>query len=157
MDRKFHPRLGASLLAACAAIAVTTTECTAQDMPTPFAKRHTAPEAILVPMALDGRASGHVGWILSYRNNLRGSDAPNREIQTRQVTTSDQNEGTTLGSISWEITRTQNNVCPDWQQARCPDQIRVLSVPDGFMAVPEQTWIREGSGLRIYIVQVGMS
>ena len=30
--------------------------------------------------------------------------------------------------------------------------IRVLTVPDGFIAIPTEAWIGEGTALRLYIV-----
>lgn len=157
MAQQIQSRFGLLLLAAFATLVLTATAGVAQSKSTPPIKRHTVPEVLLVPIALDGVPAGHGGWILSYRNTLTGLESPEREIQTRQVPLSNHREGANLRSIAWEITRTRNNDCVDWRQTRCQDQIRVLSVPDGFMAVPNQAWIREGAGLRIYIVPVGLS
>lgn len=58
--------------------------------------------------------------------------------------------------ISWEIIRTRNNACVEETGSACPDMLRILSVPEGYMAVPESAWVDEGSGLEILIVPNGI-
>ncbi len=55
-------------------------------------------------------------------------------------------------SISWEIVRTRNDICIQADSGPCPDRIRVLSVPDGFQAVPSSGWVDEGMIISIHIV-----
>lgn len=111
------------------------------------------PEAILLPLKHEGKLAAGGGWVLSYRNGLTGTDQPEREAQSRYVTHSDRANTPTTSLISWEITRTPNNLCPE---AACPDMIRIIAVPDGFIAIPESAWIEEGETLRTYIVPAGI-
>lgn len=114
------------------------------------------PEVILLPMKIDGRTMAGGGWSLSYRNGLRGSDFPDHEAESRNVTFRDHNGKEVSTTVSWEIVRTQNNQCADRAKELCPDLIRMLSVPNGFVAVPESAWVNEGSSFRILIVPAGI-
>ena len=71
------------------------------------------PEAILLPLKHEGKLAAGGGWVLSYRNGLTGTDQPEREAQSRYVTHSDRANTPTTSLISWEITRTPNNLCPE--------------------------------------------
>ena len=117
----------------------------------------TLPEAILVPILWDGSPVPNGGWILTYRNALTGSEVALRDVESREVSVRDLAGDTLRARISWEITRTPNSSCAAADLGPCPDQIRVLSVPDGFLAVPDAAVVDEGAALRIYIVPAAIS
>ena len=126
------------------------------DRPGLVAHTHNFPEAILLPIRFDGIALPQAGWILSYRNGLRRPDAPDREIQARRVRAPGSGGDLTDGLISWEVVRTRNNGCASAAGGPCPDTISVLSVPDGFVAVPAVRSVDEGATLQILIVPSGI-
>lgn len=110
------------------------------------------PEAILIPMKHNDQFLVGGGWVLSYVNKPTSPDVPEQELQSRRVTYSDSSNSQISASISWEIRRTRNNLCEGRGQTGCADMIRVLTVPDGFIAIPTEAWIGEGTALRLYIV-----
>ena len=129
----------------------------AQDAWSPVpAEQASPPEAMLLPTKIDGRVMAGGGWVLSYRNGLRGSDFPDREVEIRNVTFRDHTGEQISATVSWEITRTQNNRCADHAEELCPDMLKMQLVPDGFIAVPESVWINEGASTRILIVPAGI-
>ena len=119
-------------------------------------KQRSLPESILVPLSYSGEKMPNGGWILSYRNGLQGPEAPDREVQIREVTFGDGGQNSITSEISWEILRTRNDACADDEGATCPDRLRVLTIPEGFMAVPASVWVDEGRAVRIFIVPVGI-
>lgn len=119
-------------------------------------ERSAFPEAILVPKRLDGQILINGGWSLIFRNAKRGPKAPDHEVQSRMVAVKGAGNNTAFQLISWEITRTQNNRCPSHDRLPCPDEIRVLALPEGFMAVPRRAWVEEGQTLHIHIVPDGI-
>lgn len=114
------------------------------------------PETILVPIRFEGAIAPQAGWVLTYRNDLRGAKTPDREIEARRVRSPGPDSDSIDGLISWEIVRTRNDSCSSRTNGPCPDTIRVLSVPDGFIAVPEALSVEEGAVLKIHIVPAGI-
>ena len=150
-----HPMTGRILLpAAFMAVLVATTSADAQaDFNAPGHQRTILPESMLLSIRVEGAASP-TGWILSHRNSLSGANIPDHETQSRTVVLDPETEGT--GRIVWTINRTRNNRCPEKFPTSCPDHIRIIMVPNGFIAVPEEAWINEGEVLSIYIVPAGI-
>ena len=139
---------------ALAAFLATAASAAAQtDIVPPGIFRTAPPESMLLRIRVDG-AAGPAGWILSHRNRLSGAETPDHEIRSRTVERA--SETADPGRIAWEITRTRNDRCPARRDTPCPDFIRILRVPDGFIAVPQEAWVGEGEMLRIYIVPAGM-
>ena len=132
----------------------TATPAAAQTDFVPPGIQRTAPhESMLLRIRVDGAASP-AGWIISHRNGLSGPDTPDHETQSQTVELA--SETADSGLIVWTITRTRNDRCEAHQDAPCPDLIRIVRVPDGFMAVPQEAWAGEGEVLEIYIVPAGM-
>jgi len=127
-----------------------------QHQPALAAPAHTVPEAIVLPIRFDGTLSRPTGWVLSYRNGLLGAEAPDREVGSRRVAVQGPKGGQADGVVSWEIVRTRNDGCASSTGGPCPDIIRVLAVPDGFMAVPAELSVEEGATRRILIVPAGI-
>ena len=137
--------------------AVAANACPANDAaPRMHEKLVDLPEAILIPMKVDGKPMANGGWILTFRNGFRGPDAADREIQVRRVTYDDHLEEQVTASVSWEIVRTRNNLCTGQATYPCPDRLRVLAVPEGFVAVPESIWVEEGTSTMIRIIPAGI-
>ena len=116
-------------------------------VPTP---KRSLPESMLIPLSYDGTAIPTGGWVLIYRNGLQGPDVADREIQIRHVASSEGSQPT--GVISWEIWRTRNDQCPNHGTGLCPDRLRILSVPDGYIALPGTIWVEEGKSIRVLFV-----
>lgn len=137
----------------CAAfLAILPGQSHAQDNLPSFPNRAQAlPETILVPIKRPGKHRP-AGWALAYYNGFSGPDVPDREVLSRNVMTTNRAGMPASGVISWEIVRTPNNRCAE----SCPDIIRVLAVPDGFMAFPTGSSVEEGAGLRIIIAPAGV-
>lgn len=114
------------------------------------------PEAILIPIRSQ-LSPGVPGWILTFRNTRRGPDAPDRETGARDVTATGPDGVPVAATIAWEILRTRNDRCSDHPAKDCPDTLRILSVPDGFIAVPKSAIVEEDGVLRVFIVPQGMS
>lgn len=149
------PLFRRSLTAIVLAVAANTSAADDAWSPIP-AKPAALPEAMLLPMTVEGRTIGGGGWILTYRNDLRGSEIPDREVESRTVTFHSQTGKQVSATVSWEITRTQNNQCADRRKAMCPDILRVLIVPDGFIAVPQSVVANEQTSVRVLIVPAGI-
>ena len=116
-------------------------------------QRYVPPETMLQQIRVDG-GPGSSGWILTHRNRLTGAETPDEEVESRTVEHPFNNGARSL--IAWTITRTKNDRCPERQKAPCPDFVRIVAVPDGFLAVPQEAWVGEGDVLFIYIVPAGM-
>lgn len=127
----------------------------AQDLPPGMAPGTNLPEVVLVPHCPRGALGAQAGWILTYRNGLSGPEAPDREVGSRPARSCD---GTPFAAtpIAWEIARTRNDACTAADGGPCPDRFRILSVPDGFIAAPQDAEVGEGATARIYIVPRGM-
>lgn len=110
------------------------------------------PEVILAPMQVNEDSVMAGGWILIYRNTSTGPEEPDVEIQSRNLVDLGFPRRRDDAVISWEVLRTPNGPCAKAGSGPCPDRIRVLSVPDGFQAVPEAAWVPEGTYLSIRIV-----
>ena len=157
-ERQSHTRCTLTRLMALSLIgSLTASQSFAGDgwWPVPI-KQRSLPESILIPLSHNGQKMPNGGWILSYRNGLQGPEAPDREVQIREVTFGDGALASISSEISWEILRIRNDECVEDGEDPCPDRIRVLSVPEGFMAVPEDIWIGEGRSIRIFIVPEGI-
>lgn len=141
------------LAVACGAVLAITSALPAQQAPIPYDQQQDVfPEVILAPMQVNGIAEIGAGWILIYRNTLAGPSAPEIEVQTRNVPLAERGKRQESASISWEIVRTRNDICTEAGAGPCPDRIRVMSVPEGFLAIPEQAWVDEGTIMSIRIV-----
>lgn len=118
---------------------------------------HSLPDVILVPIRsnIDPGTSG--GWILTFRNQLSGPGTPDRDIETRIVTVAGADGAPVVAAITWAITRTRNDRCAQQTGKGCPDLLQILSVPEGFVAVPKSAIVEEQAGQRIFIVPQGMS
>ena len=148
-----YKMLGSVLSMAAIALTTATNASSADDAYAPVsAIRTVSPETILVPLKVNGSLGADGGWILTYSNALSDTDVPDREVQSRRVTFVDHTGSGVSSLISWEITRTQNNKCATHALKLCPDMLRVLKLPDGFLAVPESVWVDEGSSVRVKIV-----
>ncbi len=138
---------------ACGAFMVTASAGSSQQAKTPYEGKHEGfPEVMLAPMKVNGSPATEAGWILFYRNTLAGPKVPDVEIQKRNVTHARVGGQQETASISWEIVRTRNDICIQAGSGPCPDRIQVLSVPDGFQAVPSSGWVDEGMIISIHIV-----
>jgi hypothetical protein len=127
-----------------------------QELPSQFAgPRFAPPETMLVPMNSSAQSTSPSGWQLLYKNGLHGPEDPVLVTETRTVTLGVTNGRTTTGLISWQIFRTRNDTCAGATTRQCPDRFQVLSVPEGFIALPESAWVEEGEGLRVFIVPAG--
>lgn len=115
------------------------------------------PEAILVPIRSSIDPGGTGGWILTFRNQLSGPDTPDREVETRTITTAGTGGAPVVAVIAWAITRTRNDRCAQQTGKGCPDTIEILSVPAGFIAVPKSATVEEQAVQRIFIVPEGIS
>ena len=113
------------------------------------------PETILVPIKSEQNSQAGSGWMLTYRNGYSPEEAMDREVQSRDVTWLSNNQ-LIDGLISWEIIRTRNSACTDSVGGPCPDTIRVLSVPHGFVVVPSIEEVKEGAARVIFIVPAGV-
>lgn len=109
------------------------------------------PETILVPMRSDGRILPYGGWELVFRNMRRGLNAPIEQIESTSVSYKDSNGDDVVDHIVWEILRTANSPCEAKGGNPCPDTITVISIPEGFLAVPESARVNEGSFAKILI------
>ena len=118
--------------------------------------RQLLPEAIIVPLKSQGRSNVTAGWVLLYRNNLRGAQTPDVVVEGRSVTLRSGTDDGMHAVITWKITRTRNDSCVSATLPSCPDRIEILSVPVGFRAFPESSWIDEGEGIQIFIVRAGV-
>ena len=103
----------------------------------PGARPATLPEAMLVASPETG------GWRLSYRNRRSDPATPDREIEIRQRPE---------GVIVWEIIRTPNNHC----HPACPDRLRILVIPKGYVAVPEALHVGEGDTAEFLILPAAL-
>ena len=121
------------------------------DLSTPSGRLSTGiPAAILIPIRNESLPNSNGGWVLVYRNLVRGAQTPNADIHSRSV---DVPGSMKEAVITWEITHTVNNKCTDAVEG-CPDQIRVLSVPEGYVAVPQSAQVNEREGLRVLIIPI---
>ncbi len=138
---------------ACGAFMMTASAVSSQQAKTPYeGQREVIPEVMLAPMQVKGRPAIEGGWVLFYRNTLSGPKVPDVEIQKRNVTHARIGGQQETVFISWEIVRTRNDLCIKAGSGPCPDRIRVLSVPEGFQAVPSSAWVDEGTIISIHIV-----
>lgn len=141
---------------ACISVLTTAHPVKAQEYVSPYPRPHVSlPETILVPIRNERGSQTGGGWMLTYRNCYSSPDVPAREVHSRTVTWKAQAR-TIGGSVSWEIIRTPNNECTDYSGGPCPDTIRILSVPQGFVAVPNIERVNEGENRIIYIVPAGV-
>ena len=106
------------------------------------------PTATLIPIRNERLSNPHSGWVLVYRNLVSPAQAPNTEVHSRVVVGPDTAH---QEAITWEITHTENSSCGGSEE-ECPDEIRILSVPAGYVAVPNRALVNEREGLRIFIV-----
>ena len=140
---------------ACGAVMATASGVSSQQAKTPYeGQRDVFPEVILAPMQASGSKAIDGRWILIFRNSLAGPNVPDVEIQEREVTFARNGGQPETATISWEIVRTRNDICIQAGSGPCPDEIRVLSVPEGFQAVPPSAWVGEGTIESIRIVPV---
>ena len=117
-----------------------------------YGQREVLTEVILAPMRVNNGPAAVRGWILIYRNTLTGPEVPNVDFQVRNVFQPGIRGPHNSATISWEILRTPNDTCTQAGAGPCPDRIRVLSVPEGFQAIPESAWIDEGAIMSIRVV-----
>lgn len=135
---------------------ITSGAASAQEVPelnlsTPAGRLTTGiPEVVLVPIRKGSVRNQTGGWVLIYRNFVRDAEATRLDVRSRRVGLPGLSHE---GVITWEITHTLNAKCID-VEGGCPDQIRVLSVPEGYMAVPESAQVEEREGLRILIIPI---
>lgn len=113
--------------------------------------RFIPPEAVLIPIQSDGHSESR-RWRLSYHNRLTGSETPDSLIETRVVLLNNDNGRPSFGIVSWKIVRTRNDQCVQATGSSCPDMIHVLTVPEGYLAIPDDAWVDEGDTLQILIV-----
>lgn len=113
--------------------------------------RFTPPEALLIPVHSEGQA-GSRKWRLSYHNGLTSSDTPDTMIETRVVPLNTDDGRPSFGIISWKIIRTRNDLCVQTTGSSCPDMIQVLTVPEGYLAIPDGASVNEGDTFQILIV-----
>ena len=107
------------------------------------------PESIIIPIQNARTQKGSDGWVLVYRNLVRSAQTPNTDLRFQSVKV----PGTLRdGVIKWEILHTENEECLETVEVGCPDLIRILSVPEGYIAIPESAQVNERDGLRIFIV-----
>jgi hypothetical protein len=119
-----------------------------QDLSTLYQpSRFVPPEVILIPVSFNSKTEAN-RWRLVYRNGLHGAHAPTLLTETRIVPS---------GAITWRITRTHNAPCVERTGSACPDMLQILSVPDGYIAVPDRVWVEEGDGVQVLIIpnQIG--
>ena len=112
------------------------------------------PAVVIIPIRQDSQPFTGGGWILVYRNLERPAQTPSVGHHSQSVYLPGM---LAEGLITWEITHTQNEKCSSSTGGPCPDLIYILSVPDGFVAVPESAQVDERDGLRIFVVPIGMS
>lgn len=114
------------------------------------AVRQQLPEILFLPIS--GQLDEAVGWRISYRNGYSGADAPVRVINSRAIVYLNQDGKKATASVTWQIERTTNSACIPVTGHLCPDMIKILSVPPGYIAVPESAVVKEGSAIEIHIV-----
>lgn len=140
---------------ACAAILTSANAAASQQATTHYAgQRNVLPEVILAPMQVNAEHRAGRGWMLIYRNTLSGPETPDVALQSRRVVLAGLHGPQHAATVFWEILRTPNVNCRNGGAGPCPDRIRVLSVPEGFQAVPEAAWVNEGTVLTIRIIPV---
>jgi hypothetical protein len=142
MSRAFStvaPAFVASLLAA---------PCVAGDAAFVPTGRLTLPETMLLPFAPVAAGSAQIGWIVVHQNTATGPHAPRSERVFRSVNLDDGTEG----HIAIRVERTRNDACRSDVGGGCPDLLRILSLPPGFMAVPDRMTVEEGATRRILVV-----
>lgn len=152
----FTPACHSLRVVACLLLAAVGGPSTAQDVSTAFlAPRFVAPEAILIPIGSPQQPTA-LSWRLAYHNGLRGPDAPDVLVEKRDVLVRGDDGRPATGVISWKIIRTRNDTCLAATGSACPDMLQIMSLPKGYMAVPESVWVEEGDGFQIHIVPNGV-
>lgn len=109
------------------------------------------PDSVIIPTGNNEDQASNSGWVLVYRNLVTSTATPNSDVRSKPVKLPNSK---TLGVITWEIIHTENRNCLREVYYGCPDQIEILSVPEGYMAVPERAEVAEREGLKIYIVPI---
>ncbi len=112
---------------------------------TPAAAQDFAPTRSVLPEVMLIRSLQQTGWVLSYTNQLSSAGSPDAEVQTRELPE---------GIVSWRISRSRNNGC---LPSPCPDSLQILSVPDGYIAVPQAAEVDEEKNVTILIVPNNLS
>ncbi len=118
------------------------------DTPVPF-----IPETFVAPIKNSGGSAKSLGWVLIYRNQLTMPKSSIRDVQSQTVRVGGVSGNPIEGTISWRIQHSENSSCNDLEGGPCPDSIQVLSVPEGFIAVPDSALVSESEKLLIYIVR----
>lgn len=128
-------------------IAATTPTADADEADHAPKARLDLPETMILPFSPDGARGELVGWTILHKNTETGPGHAQIEHLRRIV----RHRGRDL-VIVVEIERTRNDGCEGSGERGCPDRLRVLSLPVGFMAVPSGGEIPEGAVLRVLVV-----
>lgn len=154
--RKLAGRSRYWLTVPCAVFMATAGAVSSQQAVTPYVghdgQLKTNPEVLIAPLQFNGGLGSSDGWIIVYRNTLTGPEAPDLERQSRDVVHADPHSPHHIATVAWEILRTSNKTCNETGAGPCPDRIRILSVPEGYQAMPETAWVDEGAILSIRVV-----
>ena len=112
------------------------------------------PETLLIPIRSRGAENASTGWMLVYRNFETSAKAPKMRTYDRTVSLPGRGRS---GKIVWEIINTVNASCTSYSGGPCPDIIRVVIVPEGYIALPQSAVVDERESIRIMVVPSGLS
>lgn len=145
-----------TVIGLCALLAATPL-AQAQTLPDGLPVSAQIPQVMLLPFPGRDGAFGPTGWVLIYRNTLSTHDTSATETGTRTIELAGPAGMPQIATITWQIAHTANNRCAAPGHTGCPDTLRILSVPEGFVAVPRSAIVQEHAVQRVFIVPEGMS